>query len=135
MTPATNILSSRGRGRTRSSLPDALDGGSAAVAAIDARSGTCWELPASDCPTEFSLFRRVGSGCRFTGATAARRVAVGGQRCAAIVFYPDGSTSDARLVLTNERYFVEVRLRGLTGMVASANCWRRRAVGRGESVP
>jgi Tfp pilus assembly protein FimT len=34
-----------------------------------------------------------------------------------IVFYPDGSTSDARLVLTNERFFVEVTLRGLTGMV------------------
>lgn len=34
-----------------------------------------------------------------------------------IVFYPDGSTSDARVVLTNERFFVEVSLRGLTGMV------------------
>lgn len=34
-----------------------------------------------------------------------------------IVFYPDGSTSDARLVLTNERFFVEITLRGLTGMV------------------
>jgi hypothetical protein len=34
-----------------------------------------------------------------------------------IVFYPDGSTSDARLVLTNERFFVELSLRGLTGMV------------------
>jgi len=34
-----------------------------------------------------------------------------------IVFYPDGSTSDARLVLTNERCFVEITLRGLTGMV------------------
>lgn len=34
-----------------------------------------------------------------------------------IVFYPDGSTSDARLVLTNEAYFVEITLRGLTGMV------------------
>jgi Tfp pilus assembly protein FimT len=34
-----------------------------------------------------------------------------------IVFYPDGSTSDAKLVLTNDRAFVELRLRGLTGMV------------------
>jgi len=34
-----------------------------------------------------------------------------------IVFYPDGSTSDARLLLTNERLFVQVTLRGLTGMV------------------
>jgi Tfp pilus assembly protein FimT len=34
-----------------------------------------------------------------------------------IVFYPDGSTSDARVVLTNERFYVEVSLRGLTGMV------------------
>jgi Tfp pilus assembly protein FimT len=34
-----------------------------------------------------------------------------------IVFYPDGSTSDARLLLTNERCFVQVTLRGLTGLV------------------
>jgi hypothetical protein len=34
-----------------------------------------------------------------------------------IVFYPDGSSSDAKLVLTNQRFFVELRLRGLTGMV------------------
>jgi len=34
-----------------------------------------------------------------------------------IVFYPDGSTSDARVLLTNERFFVQVTLRGLTGMV------------------
>ena len=34
-----------------------------------------------------------------------------------VVFYPDGSTSDAKVVLTNERFFVEVRIRGLTGMV------------------
>lgn len=34
-----------------------------------------------------------------------------------VVFYPDGSTSDAQLVLTNERYFVRVTIRGLTGMV------------------
>ncbi|HPM83683.1 MAG TPA: hypothetical protein PLF81_23420 [Candidatus Anammoximicrobium sp.] len=34
-----------------------------------------------------------------------------------IVFYPDGSTSDARVLLTNERLFVQVTLRGLTGMV------------------
>lgn len=33
-----------------------------------------------------------------------------------IVFYPDGSASDARVVLTNDRFFVEVRLRGLTGI-------------------
>lgn len=34
-----------------------------------------------------------------------------------IVFYPDGSASDARVILTNERFFVEVAVRGLTGMV------------------
>ena len=33
-----------------------------------------------------------------------------------IVFYPDGTTTSARLVLTNERFFVELKLRGLTGM-------------------
>ncbi|MCY2992968.1 MAG: prepilin-type N-terminal cleavage/methylation domain-containing protein [Planctomycetota bacterium] len=32
-----------------------------------------------------------------------------------IVFYTDGTTTDASLVLTNERFFVELRLRGLTG--------------------
>jgi type II secretory pathway pseudopilin PulG len=32
-----------------------------------------------------------------------------------IVFYPDGTATDASLVLTNERFFVELRLRGLTG--------------------
>ena len=33
-----------------------------------------------------------------------------------IIFYPDGSTTDARLVLTNERFFVQLYLRGLTGL-------------------
>ena len=33
-----------------------------------------------------------------------------------IIFYPDGSTTDARLVLTNERFFVRLYLRGLTGL-------------------
>lgn len=33
-----------------------------------------------------------------------------------IVFYPDGSSSDAKLVLTNQRFFLELRLRGLTGI-------------------
>ncbi len=35
---------------------------------------------------------------------------------APIVFYPDGSASDARVILTNERFFVEVSLRGLIGL-------------------
>ena len=33
-----------------------------------------------------------------------------------IVFYPDGSATDARLVLTNQRSFVQLYLRGLTGL-------------------
>ncbi|MCL4202894.1 MAG: hypothetical protein KJ000_10375 [Pirellulaceae bacterium] len=33
-----------------------------------------------------------------------------------IIFYPDGTTSQARIVLTNERFFVELKLRGLTGL-------------------
>jgi len=37
-----------------------------------------------------------------------------------IVFYPDGSTTDARLVLTNERFFVQLDLRGLTGLSRSS---------------
>lgn len=37
-----------------------------------------------------------------------------------IVFYPDGSSSDARLVLTNDRFFVDLRLRGLTGLARSS---------------
>ena len=32
-----------------------------------------------------------------------------------IVFYPDGTTTDASLTLTNERCFVQLNLRGLTG--------------------
>jgi hypothetical protein len=38
-----------------------------------------------------------------------------------IVFYPDGSASDARLVLTNDRFFVELHLRGLTGLSRSSD--------------
>lgn len=37
-----------------------------------------------------------------------------------IVFYPDGSTSNARLVLTNSRFCVELKLRGLTGLGRSS---------------
>jgi Tfp pilus assembly protein FimT len=37
-----------------------------------------------------------------------------------IVFYPDGSTTEARLVLTNERFFVELKLRGLTGLAKAS---------------
>ena len=33
-----------------------------------------------------------------------------------IVFYPDGTATQAVLVLTNERFFVQLRLRGLTGL-------------------
>lgn len=33
-----------------------------------------------------------------------------------IVFYPDGSATDARLVLTNQRCFIQLYLRGLTGL-------------------
>jgi type II secretory pathway pseudopilin PulG len=43
--------------------------------------------------------------------------AAGGDAPPPVVFYPDGSTSDAKVVLTNERFFVEVHIRGLTGMV------------------
>jgi len=33
-----------------------------------------------------------------------------------IFFYPDGSATDARLTLTNQRFCVELKLRGLTGL-------------------
>ncbi len=33
-----------------------------------------------------------------------------------IVFYPDGTATEARLILTNERFFLELSLRGLTGL-------------------
>jgi len=53
-----------------------------------------------------------------------------------IVFYPDGSTSDARLVLTNERFFVEVTLRGLTGMIRVSELLSAEEVAaRGGSLP
>jgi type II secretory pathway pseudopilin PulG len=34
-----------------------------------------------------------------------------------VVFYPDGTTSDAKLTLTNERCFIEIKIRGLTGSI------------------
>ena len=53
-----------------------------------------------------------------------------------IVFYPDGSTSDARVVLTNERFFVEVSLRGLTGMVRVSELLSDEELSlRGGSLP
>ena len=55
---------------------------------------------------------------------------------APIVFYPDGSASDARLVLTNERFFVEVTLRGLTGMVRVSELLSSEELSlRGGTVP
>ncbi len=33
-----------------------------------------------------------------------------------ILFYPDGTSSNARLLISNERYFVMLQLRGLTGV-------------------
>lgn len=54
---------------------------------------------------------------RLDQAAAESAVPTGDNAVPPIVFYPDGSTSDARLVLTNERLFVEITLRGLTGMV------------------
>lgn len=44
---------------------------------------------------------------------------VSGAGPAPVLFFPDGTTSDARLVLTNQyqRLFIVVRLRGLTGLV------------------
>jgi type II secretory pathway pseudopilin PulG len=47
-------------------------------------------------------------------ATATSQPAVSGTS-RPIVFYPDGTATDARVVLTNERFFVELQLRGLTG--------------------
>ena len=41
----------------------------------------------------------------------------GADSASSIVFYPDGSTSDAKLTLTNERCFVEIKIRGLTGTI------------------
>jgi Tfp pilus assembly protein FimT len=38
-----------------------------------------------------------------------------------IVFYPDGTSSDATLVLTNQRFYVQLQLRGLTGLSRSSD--------------
>ena len=39
------------------------------------------------------------------------------QQASPILFYPDGTTSDARLILTNEQQrYVVVKLRSLTGI-------------------
>jgi prepilin-type N-terminal cleavage/methylation domain-containing protein len=49
-----------------------------------------------------------------TGGSQAGDTAAGGWS-QPIVFYPDGTSSQARVVLTNERFFVQLQLRGLTG--------------------
>jgi hypothetical protein len=60
----------------------------------------------------------------------------GADSCPPIVFYPDGSASDARVVLTNERFFVEVSLRGLTGMVRVSELLSEEELSlRGGSIP
>jgi Tfp pilus assembly protein FimT len=48
---------------------------------------------------------------------------VGGLDSAPVLFYPDGTTSDARVVLTNQyqQLFVVVRLRSLTGIAKVSN--------------
>jgi hypothetical protein len=51
-----------------------------------------------------------------------------------IVFYPDGSTSDACLALTNERFFVQVTLRGLTGMVRVSELMTSDEVGASGGI-
>jgi hypothetical protein len=72
--------------------------------------------------------QRLPSGATFfTGSTEmdarmtqlqgdAPSVLSSGSMAQPIIFYPDGTTTQARLVLTNERFFVELRLRGLTGL-------------------
>ncbi len=55
---------------------------------------------------------------RIADPSAAANVA-GGCDMAPVLFYPDGTTSDARLVLTNQyqRLFIVVSVRSLTGLV------------------
>ncbi|MCH5374493.1 MAG: hypothetical protein JJ992_10980 [Planctomycetes bacterium] len=58
------------------------------------------------------------------GAEAANSQASGGAGLGGtqtIVFYPDGSSSEARVILTNERFFVQVKLRGLTGLTQGSD--------------
>ncbi len=43
-------------------------------------------------------------------------VLLSGTTAQPIIFYPDGTASQSVLVLTNERFFVQLRLRGLTGV-------------------
>ena len=83
------------------------------------KSGTCWGLPASGCRTASSSIRARlrRTPARRKSPRTARPPRRPRARPPPIVFYPDGSTSDARLVLTNERFFVQITLRGLTGMV------------------
>jgi prepilin-type N-terminal cleavage/methylation domain-containing protein len=47
-------------------------------------------------------------------------IAMAGSMVQPIIFYPDGTTTQARIVLTNERFFVELKLRGLTGISRSS---------------
>ena len=66
-------------------------------------------------------------GCRFAAgvvpvdARAAESLAAdgGSNSIRPILFYPDGTSQDARIVLQNEKgNFVEIQLRGLTGLSA-----------------
>lgn len=75
-------------------------------------------LDAGKLPTDITFFQgQTTSDARSAqvDGTASSQTGSSSGESQMIVFYPDGTTTDATLTLTNERCFVQLKLRGLTG--------------------
>jgi prepilin-type N-terminal cleavage/methylation domain-containing protein len=89
------------------------------TASADARTAEALGVPGRLLPSGITFYSGTSASdsrsaaVEQTPGTASSPTAANQSR--PIVFYPDGTATDARLVLTNERAFVEVQLRGLTG--------------------
>lgn len=71
-----------------------------------------------------SLFSQQGWAVP-TGSNGGNSAAMGMQGGAAILFYPDGTTTSATVVLAGENEnHIELRLRGLTGIVTTSEVFR-----------
>ena len=97
-------------GTTSGSFPTSTDGGVGNASLSDD-----WQLPSGvmfyrgDTASDARSAQVEGGDATQAGQSAASGMS------RPIVFYPDGTATDARVVLTNERFFVELQLRGLTG--------------------
>jgi type II secretory pathway pseudopilin PulG len=96
--------------------PEFLPG--AAVGDVGGRVDAGDQLPEYLLPERISF---VGGEVSDTAVDETGTIAsvAGGEWADPVVFYPDGSTSNAKLVLQNERnQCIEITLRGLTGVVS-----------------